>query len=460
MTDAGAGTLAGRDIADLTRRAGSAALSGCRLLIIAAWLLSQPAAAEVLGNEADLLDETIAFRDWLKTYDNIKQYGAERVMDRDRKPYMPDGLRAGNYLIFPTIGTAVVFDDNIYATARNRESDIRYEVVPVVRLQSNFPRHALNFAFGGRLTRYAEHSDFDSNDVFAKADGALHFNHAHTLAASMLSSFEHEDRLSPDAPLNAREKTPVWYNQFSVGLKRDAGRLYGGLTATAQRWDYQDVRARDGSLIDQDFRDAERYSGALSVGYRFSPGYEFQGRVRGVRQLGLNADGIARDLAGYDVMAGLASELSPLLRWRILGGYGIRDADQPGIPSASGAIAEAEIQWLPTQTLTIYATLRRAFEDEAGTESALARIDNLVRLRAEYEVWRNLLFTFSAEYRDMGYLAESRRDRTIAGRLSIDYYHTKNWLFSIGYEHVQRHSNIDEFDLTRNKIWIGATLRF
>ncbi|HRY07452.1 MAG TPA: hypothetical protein P5114_10040, partial [Hyphomicrobiaceae bacterium] len=65
-----------------------------------------------------LITQTVASRENLRDYDNIKKYGAERVGDRDHA--MPHGLRMGNYTVLPSLGATVVFDDNIYRSDRNK----------------------------------------------------------------------------------------------------------------------------------------------------------------------------------------------------------------------------------------------------------------------------------------------------------------------------------------------------
>ena len=107
--------------------------------MLAAFALSTRSYALDLGNEGLGRDDTIAYGESLRHWDNIKRYGAERVIDRDRKLYLPDGVRAGSYLLYPSLGTTVVFDDNIYATNKNRTSDMRFEIVPVVRARSDLP---------------------------------------------------------------------------------------------------------------------------------------------------------------------------------------------------------------------------------------------------------------------------------------------------------------------------------
>jgi hypothetical protein len=440
-----------------TRRRG---LSGLASVLIAACAAAPRAGALDLDSEDSRYLDTLAYRQALKTYDNIKKYGAERVVDRSRQEYSPDGIRIGNYIILPEIGSRVVFDDNVFATAHNRIADFRHELSTGVALQSHLPRHVLDVAVGGKLVTYFNNPELDYADGFASVNAGLHFDHAHTLSLSVLSSLDHEDRLDAFAPANARELTPVWYNRLGVGLKRDAGRLYGSVGFTAQSWDYFDVKARDGSTIDQDRRDVAVYAAHLKAGYRFSPGYELQAKMRLLRQDSLAGYPFSQDAWGYEAIAGLAAELNPLLRWRLLGGYAIRDFDRSDKSSAGTGLLEAEVQWLPTQLMTVSGIARRTIGDGIAIDGSVTTIDTSLIGKVDYEVLRNLVFTLQAEYRDSEYIGEMRRDQFYVGRIGIDYHYTKNWLFSLGYEYQQRQSNLDENDLRRNRIWLGARLRF
>ncbi len=428
--------------------------------LLAAVALSTRTYALDLGNDGLGRDDTIAHGESLKHWDNIKRYGAERVIDRDRKLFLPDGVRAGNYLLYPTLGTTVVFDDNIYATNKNRTSDTRFEIVPVVRAKSDLPRHILDFAIGAKQTEYVKHNELNTTDFRFSMDVALHFDNAHTLALSLLSGLDHEDRAAPDAPKNAIEKTGVFHNRAILGLKRDAGRLYAGFSASIERWDFQDVKARNGSTIDQDNRDTQVLSAQAMLGYRFSPGYEIQAKLRTLRHSNYGATKLDYSANGYEAIAGVSAEISPLLRWRLLGGYGLRDYDSSQLRTAGNLILEGEIQWLPTQLMTAYLSARRAYAEGIEGDAPGGRLDNSISARVEYEALRNLVFTLGGEYRESEFFGERRRDQVIIGRVGADYYHTKNWLFSIAYEHQIQSSNIEEDNLTRNRVWLTTKLRF
>ncbi|HPG89592.1 MAG TPA: outer membrane beta-barrel protein, partial [Hyphomicrobium sp.] len=181
--------------------------------------------------------ETIASRDRLRVWDDIKQYGAETINERDRRYVKPDGIRSGNYLIFPEAGAAVVFDDNIYTRDFDKRSDWRSELTGGIKFQSDLPRHVLDFSLDGKIVNYAEYTDQDYANIRAKLDGALHFDSAHTISASILSAIEHEERDDPTYPLDtnglldtslsstAKGPIEVFHNRASVGITRDDGRL-------------------------------------------------------------------------------------------------------------------------------------------------------------------------------------------------------------------------------------------
>lgn len=417
--------------------------------------------AQGLGSDGGSREGTIARQDMLRTWDNAKRYGAEAVADRSRLDFVPSGIDLGaSYVLQPSASSRVIYDDNVYATARNKKADVILEANPEVRLRSRLPRHVLDFAMGARITQYAREEELNSIGGFGAIDGAIHIDHAHTLSVSLLSDLDHEDRLAPDAATDAAERTPVWRNRASVGLKRDAGRIWVGAGVTAESWDYKDVRARDGSTIDQDARDSQMLSGDLRGGYRISPATEVQARVRLLRQQMGVSGGIDRDNTGYEALAGLASELSPLLRWRIAGGYGVRDWDDGSLANTGRTIAEAEVEWLATPLVTVYATLRRAIEDGSSGIDYLGRLDNSAKVRLDYEAMRNLVFTFAAEYRDSEYLGTDRRDRLAVGRIGVDWLLDRNWTVSLGYERTERMSSDDDADLSRNRVWAGVRLRF
>jgi len=425
----------------------------------AAALYAPPASAVDLDGLGGLDTQTIASRDRLRFYDNSKKFGAERIADRSRGDYQPDGIRIGNYMVFASASERVTYDDNIFGSNTYRRADTISELDTTVRLQSQFARHSLNFSAGAKLVNFARNTELDHIDGNVSASGALHIDHAHTLSVVASSSLEHQLPSDPEAPNDSGRPIEILRNRAAVGLTRDVGRLYGTLATSVESLDYKDTRTRAGAPLDQDSRDTTTWSADLKVGYRFSPGYELVGKVRALRQWNRGTPELDRDAVGYDAVAGLSAEINPLLRWRVLGGWGLRDYDQTTLKSVSTGLFEAQITWLPTQLVTVYVTATRSISDTVDTDAA-GRTDTTLKARVEYEMARNVVLSAEGLYRESEFSGLTRQDRTYTGRLGVDYWHSKNLMFTFGYEHMERRSNEDAFDVTRNQVRAGAKLRF
>lgn len=418
-------------------------------------------AFDIDGNDG-LITETIAARERLKDYDNIKKFGAERVVDSDRRHVQPLGIRAGTYLIFPSVEEKIVYNDNIFGTSGNKTGDFRSELSPEIVFQSHLPRHVLNMALGGRLVSYFDNSDQDYIDGYAALNGALHIDNAHTLSVSLLTRQEHEELSDITASRAAAEPVPIWRNKAAIGITRDVGRLYGTASATYNRWDFANVDSRDGGTLDQSFRDQEAWTAQLQSGYRISPGFEIVSKIRFLRQLNTASNVAPKDdidAYGYEASAGLAFQTSPLLRWRLLGGYGLRDYDEPGRDNVATSLLEGQFEWLPTQKMTIYGSVSRAIVDLESSQSG-GSVETAVDGRLDYEIYNNIVLSAGATAKETDFSEENRSDRTYSGRIGLEYYLNKNWLFTFQYEHERRDSNLDEFDMDSNRFMVGAKLRF
>jgi hypothetical protein len=143
----------------------------------------------------------------------------------------------------------------------------------------------------------------------------------------------------------------------------------------------------------------------------------------------------------------------------LVGGYGHRNYDDKLVKDLNTYLMEGKVEWLPTMQLTVSARFRREIGDLSSTDGG-SRINTQFEIAAKYEIWRNLMLDISGSVIDSTYSLDGRHDITYDASIGLDYLHTKNWAFNISYEFMNRSSNLDEFDLKRNRIRIGAKLRF
>ncbi len=412
-----------------------------------------------LENAYGLNIETIATRERLKVWDNAARYGANTQSEIERRFANPDGLRMGNYVIIPSAGAAVVFDDNIFAIESDKHSDIRSELTPSIKFKSDLPRHVLDFSLDGKIVDYAEHSEQIYANYRAKVDTALHFDSANTISLSLSSLLKHEERDDPLAVQTAAGPVPVFEHRAAIGITHDVGRLYGTLSGVAERRQYSDVESIFGAHLDETSRNTDTFSGQFKAGYRFSPGFEFISKVRAIDTYNQGNSLGNRDSWGFEAVAGLAFQTDPLLRYRVLGGYGVRDYASIKLNDIQTSLMEAEVQWLPTQRLTIYGTLNRQIEEALDLNSS-GVVQSSATIRAEYEIYHNLVLSGALELRKDEFKGTTRLDDVYTASAGLDYYFTKNWLFTFGYDHQVRDSTNNNLDMTRNRFMIGAKLRF
>lgn len=422
-----------------------------------AGLGSGPAQALDLVGDEGLITETIAAKERRARWEAEK---AATVGDSIAGVAKPDGIRAGAFRVMPSLGALVVFDDNIFASNLDRRADMRTELTPELRIKSELPRHEIDLSLGGKIVTFLENTDQNYENVHASARAALHFDHAHTLSAEVLSAIEHEERQDITASRFAAGPVEIFHNRASVGITRDVGRLYGTLSAGAESWSYSDVRATDGSTIDESVRDLSVVNGTAKIGYRFSPGYEFVTKLRVSRQYNPGDGVVSRDGWGYEALAGLAFEQGRLLRWHLLGGYGIRQYDQPGLDEVNSTLVEARVTWLASRNLTFHATARRAIVDELAADNNGNRVESLLSARLEYLLWHNLVLNAGVSLGEDRFSASNRIDHKLIAGASLDFHMSKNWLFTIGYQHEVRNSSDVAYDTSRNRFTVGAKLRF
>jgi hypothetical protein len=410
---------------------------------------------------ADLITDTVAGQEMRRDWMEARNRGARSVDEADRGFAAPDGFRMGNFFIYPSVTETIAYDSNIFGLADDPIADWRFITAPTLTIQSQLPRHAFDMTVFGRFMNFAENTDQNYANFGGSARGAVHIDHAHTFSVSALAKREHEERSAITASLTAAEPVPVDQFRASVGITRDVGRLYGTVSATAEKLDYHSVPAVGGGTLSQAYRDQELYAAQLRAGYRISPGFDFVTKVRGIKQFNEpEAPGFGnRNSDGYDISAGLAFETDPLLRWRLLGGYGVRDYERADLGSIASSLLEAQVTWLATDRLTLSANAFRRIADEFGADDN-GRIETSANVTADYEIRHDLFASANIGYADIDFIGSTRQDEVFEAGASLQYHHTRNMLFTLGYTYETRDSNDPGYDLDRSIVRVGGTLKY
>ncbi|MGF1650856.1 MAG: outer membrane beta-barrel protein [Hyphomicrobiaceae bacterium] len=390
-------------------------------------------------------------------WDESRRYGAAALSDIVRDHVEPEGIRFGNYIILPSGEARLMYETNPDRAERSRGGDASLALTPRLQALSRFGRHALNFDVGGTFKRYLARDEYDADRGFATVEGALHIDHAHTLSFALMTDYSHVNRLDLGIQEDIVEDTAVWRNGFEMGLTRDAGRLAATIGVALKSYDFFDVRRADGTILNQDDRDAIVASSDLKLSYRFSPALEFQSRLKASRTFRPRSVDFDRDSWGLDGAVGFAAQLSPLWRVSLLAGYGFRDFDDPRLSTEHAAIFDAEAKWLVTETLNLTFGASRSFGDEWGGRSVLR---NIATIGLEYEAYNNMIFTINGLY---GYeMSEVTKAEAVrwGASLELKYLHSKHLHFGAGISTDEKTFLSDKARITDNRIWFSTKVLY
>lgn len=392
-------------------------------------------------------------------WDNAKQHGAVSVRERGLEAYRPDGIRIGNYVLYPEIGFKTTWNDNILDEPINRKRDLRYELDTAIKFESHFARHQLDVIIGGRAVTYQDHRDYEYIDAYISSKWRIDIDHGHKIFGSFSSELRHEEHIEEESPKNA--KSPPQYRKTlgEIGFRREVGRVDAAIGTRLAVWDYKDTEDTSGNPIILDPRDVTTISPFLRLGYRFSPGFKLLAETRGRLQDNRGNGIVDRDARGIEALLGVEMELSPLVRLTFKGGYLAMDYLQQGLTDIGAPIWEGRVEWLVSPLLTLgVGTSRNVVSTSFGDSSG--RLTTVHSVRADYEAWRNLIVTAEAYYRSSDYIGDSRQDAVWAGRVGLDYYHTKNWMLGLSYDHQYLTSTVSELDRRINRVTVEVKYRY
>lgn len=381
------------------------------------------------------------------------------VRERSRPGYDAVGVRAGAFTVFPEVSVTGTYNDNIYATDTNTESDFITTLGARVSAQSNWSRHALNLRASVAQHLYADNDDEDRLDWNVGSDGRIDITRDTNLSGGLSYAELTEDRGAPNAIGLAAEPTEYSLLQANAAFNHRFNRVTSSLGATYADYDYDTVPLIGGGTLNQDFRDREEFTQFLRLGYDVSPDTNVyvQGTIN-QRKYDQQPPAVAlnRDSDGYAVVVGSEFRLTNLAQGGIYVGYHSQDYDDPTLPEIDGLAFGASVDWFVTPLTTVRFEAGSAIEETIAA-GASGYTDNSVGVRIDHELMRNVIVGGAVNFANQDYEGIARDDDVTRAGLSVDYLLNRNFSLRLGYDYADRDSSVAGLDYSRNEV--GLTLK-
>lgn len=378
---------------------------------------------------------------------------AQTVTERSRPAFDAQGVRLGSFLLLPQVSLSAEYDDNIFATQEDTESDTVFILRPEARLRSDWGRHALGLRAGGAFGRFVDNDSEDFDDYYALADGRLDILTGTAATGRLGYQHLHEDR---GAPNEAGGAEPTEYDLTTAGLtlSRDVARLVARVSADWRNLDFEDVAAVGGGEIDQDARDRDEYGLVARLGYATSP--NFTAFVQGGYNWRKYEQSGARDSDGYAITGGVALDLGGITTAEAFAGYRRQSYEDPTLSSNGGFTFGATVNWNPTPLTSVEVGIVNRVEETTVAGSS-GFTDTEYRVSVDHELLRNLILGGYASYATNDYEDIVRDEDLYSAGLGVKYLFNRTFNVDVGYGFSSRVSNVPGRDFERNSIFLRLT---
>jgi hypothetical protein len=389
------------------------------------------------------------------------------VRDRPRPGYEPIGYRLGPHFFFPSIGTGIRYDSNVFAASAPTQADVAFVISPALTI-TNAPRFQLStpssFTYqldlNADIYRYRRFDLEDRADAQAKLKTRWEIAHDMLFEANFLAARKHDERGDSALPPDARE--PIPYTDFRAEgiFTKHFGRFGVELNANVRRLDYEDILTVGGAPLSQAARNGSIFAAHIKPFYEFSPGYRvftrFRGNVRDYEGEGV----LNRDSNGYDIRAGLDFVVTPLISGSIEAGYLSQTYDNPMISPFDGLSFAAKAQWLVTPLMTITLNAERSVA-ETVTPDFEARLDTVYGIQIDYELMRNVILFGGIKQKKEDFRGLAvRTDDVTQFTAGVEYLMNRHLKTTLQYQFQDRDSNVPIYDFDRHVVTFGVKAQY
>lgn len=341
------------------------------------------------------------------------------VLERPRPGYEALGIRAGGFIVYPSLTLRAEYDDNLFARPE-AESDTIITTTPSLEVRSDWGRHAVTLSADANLKRHDRFKSEDTDTWSVVGQGRLDVSRDTTLGARASFADRVEPRTTASSAVESVE--PIQYQVQSANLiathQFSRVKLVG--RAELARYDYQDGRDLAGGVIDEDYRDHSEIDVRAKAAYAHSPSTAFFAEL-GAQQMNYERSaGPNRDSDGITALAGVDLEITRLITGEFSVGYLHQSFNDPAYEDISNPHYRMRIDWYPTPLITVGLTATQRVSDSSLAE-APAFLARTVEVKADYELLRNLIISGQIHGADEDYRGIDRRDRRYGASLSANY---------------------------------------
>jgi hypothetical protein len=345
-------------------------------------------------------------------------------------PYAPTGIRAGSFLLFPSLDLSGGYNSNPEHGGAGSPASAFFVAAPELQVKSLWDRNSLTADITGSYTEYSSDALIPSLNVpflNSKIDG--------TIDVTRDTQILLEDRIivstdNPGSPNLQTQLAQLPVNQDfggTLGVVQQFNRLVVTLKVLFDRATYDESLLTNGQTASNADRNFDQYAGLVRVGYEIDPGLkpfievQEDGRIHDEE---FDRNGLQRDSVGTSVKIGSAVDLFGSLTGEMAVGYLERTYQDPTLPNIGGPIINGALVWQATALTTAKLTATsQVYETVVDGASGEFSRDLILQVDHAFRYW--LIGTFKAGYGTDDYTGSGLTDTRYFTSVGLTYKFTR-----------------------------------
>ncbi len=357
---------------------------------------------------------------------------AHTVPETEEDPFAAVGMRAGSFILYPSLTTS--FEHATNASGNGRSDTLT--VTPELRLQSDWAQHAATLTLRGSYAHDFAGTSPDSPSGSVDGTARIDLKPGWDIGLAGTYTYSQQSISDPNFPAGVDHPPGVHDFSGSAALNGGFGRKIFTLEGKLARSVYENGTS-GGAVVDQGYRDNTVFGGRLRLGYEsplgVTPFVEGEVSRRHYDQAADN-NGLRRSSLATIGRAGLAFDRGPVLTGEVAVGYGVQSFDDPALASLSALTVDGSLVWSPSRLYTVTFTGSTAFNP--GTDAASSgSVAHDGSVDVAYAWKPNLTVDWTGDVKHETFQGTGRVDTTVKAGVGATWkLNRRTWLTG-GYSH-------------------------
>jgi hypothetical protein len=381
------------------------------------------------------------------------------VADRSRPEYDAQGIRSGSMILYPSLMSSLLYDDNVYARNRldpKKQGDLTYRVAPGLFLKSDWNRHS--FAAYGT----AEFVGYQKNENLNHINGVAGFDSVIDIQRDKKWAFggkyeRQNEAFGVGESVGNFDKPVIMDRLFGyTSYTQTFNRVRLGLLGTVKDEQFTDTVA-SGVKVDQSYRDNTQYAGAVRAGYETGPGTVLFAEAGADRKQFKTSIFTSN---GYRGIVGVETDFSKLVKGEVYAGYAHRNYENTTLGELGYFSYGGNLSWYATQLLTVSLLAGRDVNETLNAGLPGTYINSSVGMRIDYELLRNLILTARGGYEYHSYNNTNRHEELVRTGLGATYLVSRYFTVGLDYNRLDYAGTVAGTDYARNQYGLTVKSKF